>query len=432
LSPLLQAVVGIGSDLDLHSTLSRIVVSACQVADARYGALGVIGPDRRLVEFITDGLTVAQHHDIGDLPTGHGVLGLLTDEPRPLRLDDIAAHPRSFGFPPGHPVMRSFLGVPVRIRDQVYGNLYLAEKRDADRFSDDDEEIVVALAVAAGIAIDNARLYAAAGRRQRWLEATAEITNTLVGQVDRIDVLRLVAENARNVSDAALVVILLYEETTGELHVEVTVPAAPSLDQVAIPLAGTPFEKVIAAGGHILVDNLDAAAIWPSVVPQGPALLAPLAMTGTAEGVLVVGLPAGSIGFDGETDTSMITTFADQAALALERARAQEQRELLVLLADRERIARDVHDVVIQRLFATGLGLQGLTRRTGRDDVRERLDQAIGELDSTIRDIRTAIFELHNPGAASVRAALTATVDEAAQTLGFRLGLTISGPSTSR
>jgi signal transduction histidine kinase len=373
-------------------------------------------------------LTVAQHHDIGDLPTGHGVLGLLTDEPRPLRLDDIAAHPRSFGFPPGHPVMRSFLGVPVRIRDQVYGNLYLAEKRDADRFSDDDEEIVVALAVAAGIAIDNARLYAAAGRRQRWLEATAEITNTLVGQVDRIDVLRLVAEHARNVSDAALVVILLYEETTGELHVEVTVPAAPSLDQVAIPLAGTPFEKVIAAGGHILVDNLDAAAIWPSVVPQGPALLAPLAMTGTAEGVLVVGLPAGSIGFDGETDTSMITTFADQAALALERARAQEERELLVLLADRERIARDVHDVVIQRLFATGLGLQGLTRRTGRDDVRERLDQAIGELDSTIREIRTAIFELHNPGAASVRAALTATVDEAAQTLGFRLGLTISGP----
>jgi two-component system, NarL family, sensor histidine kinase DevS len=428
LSPLLQAVVGIGSDLDLHSTLSRIVVSACQVADARYGALGVIGPDRRLVEFITDGLTVAQHDDIGDLPTGHGVLGLLTDEPRPLRLDDIAAHPRSFGFPPGHPVMRSFLGVPVRIRNQVYGNLYLAEKRDADRFSDDDEEIVVALAVAAGIAIDNARLYAAAGRRQRWLEATAEITNTLVGRVDRIDVLRLVAEHARNVSDAALVVILLYEETTGELHVEVTMPAAPSLDQVAIPLAGTPFEKVIAAGGHILVDNLDAAAIWPSVVPQGPALLAPLAMTGTVQGVLVVGLPAGSIGFDGETDTSMITTFAAQAALALERARAQEERELLVVLADRERIARDLHDVVIQRLFATGLGLQGLTRRTGRDDVRERLDQAIDELDSTIRDIRTAIFELHNPGAASVRAALTATVDEAAQTLGFRPRLTISGP----
>jgi signal transduction histidine kinase len=426
--PLLQAVAGIGSDLDLHSTLSRIVVSACQVANARFGALGVIGRDRTLVEFITDGMTVTQRHDVGDLPTGRGVLGLLTDEPRPLRLDDIAGHPRSFGFPPGHPVMRSFLGVPVRIRDTVYGNLYLAEKRDAESFSDDDEEIVVALAVAAGIAIDNARLYAAAGRRQQWLEATAEITNTLVGQVDRTDVLRLVAQHAREVSQAELVAILLYEETTGELHVDITEPATPSLVRAALPMAGTPFEKVIAAGGHVLVDNLATAASWPAEVPQGPALLAPLAMTGTVQGVLVVGLAAGSVGFDGEADVSMITTFAAQAAFVLERARAQEDRELFVVLADRERIARDLHDVVIQRLFATGLGLQGLARRTGRDDVRERLDQAIDELDATIRDIRTAIFELHNPAAGSVRAALTAAVDEAAQTLGFRPRLTVSGP----
>ena len=428
LSPLLQAVVGIGSDLDLHSTLARIVVSACQVANARYGALGVIGTDRSLVEFITDGLTVTEHHNIGDLPTGRGVLGLLTDEPRPLRLDDIAAHPRSFGFPPGHPVMRSFLGVPVRIRDQVYGNLYLAEKRDADRFTDDDEEIVVVLAVAAGIAIDNARLYGAAGRRQRWLEATAEITNTLVGQVDRIDVLALVAEHAREVSGAVLVAILLYEETTGELHVEVTAPNTPGLDRAAIPLAGTPFEKVIAAGGHLLVKSLDAVASWPSAVSSGPALLAPLAMTGTVQGVLVVALPAGSAGFDGDTDVAMITTFAAQAALALERARAQEERELLVVLADRERIARDLHDVVIQRLFATGLGLQALTRRTGQADVRERLDQAIDELDSTIRDIRTAIFELHNPTVGSVRAALAAAIADTTRTLGFRPQLTVSGP----
>jgi signal transduction histidine kinase len=428
LSPLLRAVVGIGSDLDLHSTLSRIVVSACQVADARYGALGVIGPDRSLVEFMSDGLTVTQHHEIGDLPTGRGVLGLLTDEPRPLRLDDITAHPRSFGFPPGHPVMRSFLGVPVRIRDQVYGNLYLAEKRGDVRFSDEDEELVVALAVAAGIAIDNARLYAAAGRRQRWLEATAEITNTLVGQVDRIDVLRLVAGYAREVSEAALVAILLYEATTGELRVEVTAPASPQLDRMTIPLAGTPFERVIATGGHMLVDDLNAAANWSSAVPSGPALLAPLAMKGTVQGVLVVGLSDGSIGFDGGTDVGTITTFAAQAALALERARAQEEREFLVVLADRERIARDLHDVVIQRLFATGLGLQGLIRRTSHDDVRNRLDQAIDELDSTIRDIRTAIFELHNPAAGSVRAALTAAVDEAAPALGFRPRLTIAGP----
>jgi signal transduction histidine kinase len=428
LSPLLRAVVGIGSDLDLRTTLSGIVVAACQIADARYGALGIIGPDRSLVEFITDGMTVTEHHDIGDLPTGRGVLGLVIDDPRPVRLDDIGEHPRSLGFPPGHPVMRSFLGVPVRIRDQVYGNLYLAEKRDAAQFSADDEEIMVALAAAAGIAIDNARLYAAAGRRQRWLEATADITNSLLGQVDRSDVLRLIADRARDVADAALVTILLYDEMTGELRVEVTAPRTPDLDRTAIPLTGTPFEKVIAAGEHILVDNLDNAAVWPAPVPTGPALLAPLAMTGTAQGVLIVALAAGGVGFEGDTDVNMISTFAAQAALALERARIQEERELLMVLADRERIARDLHDVVIQRLFATGLGLQGVTRMTRRDDVRDRLDQAIDELDSTIRDIRTAIFGLHRPAVTSVRSALKSIVDDSAEPLGFRPHVTITGP----
>ena len=428
LSPLLRAVVGIGSDLDLRTTLSGIVISACQVADARYGALGVIGPDHSLVEFITDGMTVTEHDGIGDLPTGQGILGLLIDDPSPVRLDDIGAHPRSYGFPPGHPVMRSFLGVPVRIRDQVYGNLYLAEKRGAERFSDEDEEIVVALAAAAGIAIDNARLYAAAGRRQAWLKATAEITNGLVGQMDRADVLRLVADHARGVAEAALVAILLHDEMTGELRVEVTAPRMDDLEQMSIPLAGTPFETMLATGGHQLVDRLDTAARWPVSVPSGPALLAPLAMTGTVQGFLVVALPDGSFGFDGDTDVNMITTFAAQAALALERTRAQDERELLIVLADRERIARDLHDVVIQRLFATGLGLQGLMRRTTRDDVRERLDQAIDELDTTIRDIRTAIFALHKPATTSIRANLTAMLADATETLGFRPQLTISGP----
>ena len=199
LSALLDAVVGIGSDLDLRSTLYRIVLAACRLAGARYGALGVIGPDRRLIEFITDGITAEVHHKIGDLPTGRGVLGLLIDEPKPVRLRDIAEHPRSYGFPAEHPVMRSFLGVPIRIRDQVFGNLYLTEKRDAEEFTEDDEESVVALAVAAGVAIDNARLYAAAGARQRWLEATAEITNVLLGEVDRTSALQLVARRAREV-----------------------------------------------------------------------------------------------------------------------------------------------------------------------------------------------------------------------------------------
>jgi signal transduction histidine kinase len=176
------------------------------------------------------------------------------------------------------------------------------------------------------------------------------------------------------------------------------------------------------------VDNLDSAARWPAPVPFGPALLVPLAMTGMVQGVLVVGLPAGSAGFDGDTDINLITTFAAQAALSVQRADAQAERELLVVLADRERIARDLHDVVIQRLFATGLGLQALTRRTTRDDVRVRLDLAIDDLDATILDIRTAIFALHKPAAESVRTALAIAVDEAAKSLGFRPRLTITGP----
>jgi signal transduction histidine kinase len=427
LSSLLQAVVGIGSDLDLRSTLHRIVIAACKLAGARYGALGIIGPDRRLVEFITDGLTVTEHEAIGDLPTGRGVLGLLIDDPRPVRMADITAHPLSFGFPANHPPMHSFLGVPVRVRDQVFGNLYLTEKHDGEQFSDDDEQFVVALATAAGIAIDNARLYATAGRRQRWLEATAEITETLIGEVDRLAALQLVAERAREVANAAMVAILLYDPDAGELNVEVTAPVAAYLGAESIPLAGTPFEAVIGSGDHVLVEDLGRAIDWPTPMMAGSALIAPLASAGAISGLLVVALPPGSAGFDGDTDINMIITFAAQAALALERAQAQEERQLLVVLEDRERIARDLHDVVIQRLFAAGLGLQSMSRLVVREDLRTRLEQTVTDLDTTIRDIRTAIFELRAP-VASLHGEVIDAVDAAAGSLGFRPALRVSGP----
>jgi signal transduction histidine kinase len=428
LSSLLQAVVGIGSDLDLNSTLRRIVIAACHLVEARYGALGVIGADRRLVEFITDGLTVAEHQAIGVLPTGRGVLGLLIDDPRPVRMADITAHPRSFGFPPNHPPMRSFLGVPIRIRDQVFGNLYLTEKRDGGQFTADDEEIVIALATAAGIAIDNARLYATAGRRQRWLEATAEITNTLIGQVNRTTALQLVADRAREVAGAALVAVLLYDENTGDLRVEVTAPTSAEIADASIPLTGTPFETVFSTGTQLVVNDLANAAGWPASIPAGPTVVVPLAAVGSVQGVLLVGLPADSLGFDTDTDIQMITTFAGQAALTLERAQAQEERQLLVVLEDRERIARDLHDVVIQRLFAAGLGLQSMARLVNRDDVRGRLEQTVTDLDATIRDIRTAIFELRAPAEGSLHRDLIEAVDAAAASLGFRPALTVTGP----
>src|SRR5690349_10070792 len=213
LRALLDSVVGIGTDLDLRSTLQRIVESACALAGARYGALGVIGADRtELADFITHGIDPATHATIGDLPHGRGVLGLLITDPQPVRLPDIRKHPNSYGFPPHHPPMHSFLGVPVRIRDQIFGNLYLAEKQGAAEFSEDDEEIVVALAAAAGVAIENARLFAVAQRREKWLAATQEITSLLLGTVRRTEALRLIARHAREVSGATLVMVLLYDE----------------------------------------------------------------------------------------------------------------------------------------------------------------------------------------------------------------------------
>lgn len=429
LRALLDAVVGIGTDLDLRSTLERIVLSACRLAGAKYGALGVIGPDRTLVEFITHGMSAEEHHRIGDLPRGHGVLGVLIDDPRPIRLPDIGAHPRAYGFPEHHPPMHSFLGVPVRIRDQVFGNLYLSEKRDSAEFSDDDEELVVALAVAAGAAVENARLYAQMRRRQRWLEAAAEITRVLLGQVNRTHALQLVATRAQEVAEAELALVTIYDPDSNALVVEVAAGAVPAgLVGSTFGTDGTDFAAVLAEQNITLVEDLGKAARWSVPLETGTALLVPLTAHGQPLGALVVAYGRGSVAFAEDPDIALVQTFAGQAALALERARAQEEREMLAILGDRERIARDLHDVVIQRLFAAGMQLQGAARVAARADVQTRIDGVVDDLDTTIRDIRGAIFELRAPHAGGIRAQIRELVEESRATLGFRPQLVLDGP----
>ncbi len=264
---LLDAIISVGSDLSLPIVLRRIVESACELVGARYGALGVIGDDRRLSEFITVGVDPETHAAIGHLPEGHGILGLLIVDPKPLRLRDLTIHPQSFGFPANHPAMRSFLGVPVRVRDSVFGNLYLCEKQGADEFSEDDEHLAVALASAAGVAVDNARL------------------------VQRV--------------------------------------------------------------------------------------------------------------------------------------------EQLAVLEDRDRIARDLHDKVIQRLFATGLDLQGMVPSKARDDLDDRITHAAEDLDRTIGEIRTSIFALQAPRKRGLRVDIFAVVDAARGSLGFAPALRFEGPVDS-
>ncbi|MEV6493079.1 GAF domain-containing sensor histidine kinase [Actinoplanes sp. NPDC051633] len=432
LRSLLDAVVGIGSDLDLRSTLQRIVKAACELVGARYGALGVIGPDRRgLSDFITHGIDAETHAAIGDLPRGRGVLGLLITEPRPVRMPDITRHPNSFGFPPNHPPMHSFLGVPVRTRDQIFGNLYLAEKVGADDFSDDDEEIVVALAAAAGVAIDNARLFELAQRRERWLSAAAEITSVLLGTVRRTEALRLIARRAREVADADLVLVMLYDEEQHRYTIEVADGPDPRTAQLVGKLlpVDTDAAEQFGKEKYRVVEDLRAIADWPGPVPDRSAMAAPLAGSDTLHGVLIVVPGQGRA--DWESDAALLSIFAGQAALAFERAQAQEERELLLVLEDRERIARDLHDVVIQRLFATGMHLQGVAPQALRPDAAKRINSAVDDLDATIRDIRRSIFELRTPAGKTLRTELREAVDATAETLGFRPDLDVSGPVDS-
>ncbi|MEX3650579.1 GAF domain-containing protein, partial [Mycolicibacterium porcinum] len=204
---LVEAMLAVTSGLDLEVTLSTIVRTAIELVDARYGALGVRGDDHELTEFVYQGIDDETRALIGHLPEGHGVLGVLIDDPKPIRLDDIHQHPASVGFPPNHPPMRTFLGVPVRIRDEVFGNLYLTDKTNGQPFSEDDEVLVEALASAAGVAVENARLYQLSRDRQAWIAATRDIGTELLGGTDPATVFRMVADKALKLTGADRIVV---------------------------------------------------------------------------------------------------------------------------------------------------------------------------------------------------------------------------------
>jgi signal transduction histidine kinase len=322
--------------------------------------------------------------------------------------------------------MHSFLGVPVRIRDQVFGNLYLAQKRGRAQFDQGDEDIVVALAVAAGAAIDNARLFDLSRRRQRWLEAAAEITGVLLGEVQRTEALQLVAARAREVAEADLAMVLLLDDDE-ELRVEVADGADPAIVGAKVPVAG---ELVAVVEEHhiTVLDDLGQVAGWPVPLRTGTALLVPLRFGGESLGALVVAYEDGHTAFVDDPDVALVQSFANQAALALERARAQEERQQLAVLGDRERIARELHDVVIQRLFGAGMQLQTANHLVQRPDARKRIDGVVDDLDVTIRDIRAAIFELRQGGRRSLRGEIRAVATSSCAGAAFQPELRVDGP----
>jgi signal transduction histidine kinase len=415
---LLDAVVAISSDLDMHSVLNRIVVSACEITGASYGALGVLGNAGGLIDFITHGLTAEEREAIGDLPRGHGILGLLIDHPHAIRLKHLQEHPKSYGFPPNHPPMEGFLGVPVRIRGTVFGNLYLTEKAGGAEFTEQDEMLVEALASAAGFVIENARAYTQSERRRQWLEASAQISEALQPPVRLNDALRQIAVSARRVAGALAVAVVRLAESTHEI----VASDGARADELAV--------LVEALEEPINQSETEADVV---VVPQGSertVVLVPLRAHLAADGVLMVVLEAGRGSLETE-EAELLASFADQASLALDRAQAISDRQELMLVSDRDRIARDLHDLVIQRLFATGLQLQGARRMAESDEVCERLDRAVSDLDVTIRDIRSTIFELQHSGELSLRADVRALVKEYVPVLGFTPMVRTSGPLDS-
>ncbi|MFJ5725541.1 GAF domain-containing protein [Streptomyces sp. NPDC093149] len=445
---LLDAVMSLGRGLELPEVLRGIVEAAVTLTDAQYGALGIVGDGQKLLEFLPVGISEQLAAVIGQTPCGRGILGELIHHPQPLRLTDLSSHPRSFGFPPHHPPMRTFLGVPVRVRDEVFGNLYLTEKQGGVSFDADDEAVLTTLSIAAGVAIDNARMYEESRRRERRLEALGEITRTLLSGTDADEVLHLIAERAMEVAGADRAAILLPtpaplsagSEASGA-EARLTVAVAHGMDServtgLSVPAWGSLAGLAARTGTPVHCADV---RIDPRAHPfgdgaeegLGPVVTVPLRVDTGARGALRLGRPVDRPPFD-DTEVALVSGFADQAAIALELARRRAESEELAVMHDRDRIARDLHDLAIQRLFATGMTLQSTTRAIAdRPDAAERVSRAVDDLDTTIRIIRSTIFDLRTAdgsGRGGLRHRMTETARTAAHALGFRPSVRIDGP----
>jgi signal transduction histidine kinase len=451
---LLESVLAVGRELDLAQVLQRIVQEAVLLVDAEYGALGVIGEQQWLAEFIPVGMDAATVAEIGALPRGHGILGELIRHPEPLRLAEISRHPASYGFPPGHPPMRSFLGVPIRVRDEVFGNIYLTEKRGAAEFDSEDESVLATLAVAAGIAIENARLFEESRRRERWLVASAEVTSALMSGTPSRQVLELIVRHAVANTGAVLGALALPEQNPGKpdenpdgnpdgpdghpgSSLRVVLAEGATADQhldLLLPsrgtLMGTAFELAEPQVSTDIRNDPRIAEGAPRLSGSGPAMAVPMRTGESVRGVLLLARPVGGPAFQ-PAETSSAVDFAGQAAIAMELTERRQDAEQLAVLADRDRIARDLHDLAIQRLFAAGMTLQSAQRFVQHPEAAERLARTIDQLDDTIRIIRGTIFGLRSHEGTAVpqglRVRVAQTVEQTAPILGFTPALSMSG-----
>ncbi|WP_328619350.1 sensor histidine kinase [Streptomyces sp. NBC_00354] len=434
LNGLLEAVMSVGRELDLPQVLRGIVEAAVVLVDAEYGALGVIGDDQKLAQFLPVGISEELRAQIGDLPSGHGILGELIRHPEALRLSELSEHPASYGFPAHHPPMHSFLGVPIRVREDVFGNLYLTEKRGGTDFDEEDEAVLSTLAVAAGIAIENARLFEEVRLRERWLAASSDITSALLSGTPRDEVLEGMMERSKDIAGADMGVFYLLGPT-GELRGSLALgEGAEAHRDIILPSTeGTLAEAALANDGLITVtdvatdERVTVTARWTGF---GPAVAVTVGTKEKLSGVMMLARRHGRPVF-APAEVAPLAGFAGQAALALELADRRHDAEQMSLLEDHDRIARDLHDLAIQRLFATGMTLQSAQRFVDHPQASERLARAVDDLDATIKIIRSTIFGLREheaPGTPlKLRSRTVQAIDEAAAVLGFTPALRMEG-----
>jgi signal transduction histidine kinase len=436
---LLAAVVAIGSGLDLHATLQRIAAAATAVTGARYAAVGVVDASgQALSDFVYVGIDERTAAGIGHLPQGKGLLGALIAHPEPLRLDDLTTDRRSYGFPAHHPPMRSFLGVPIRVRDAVFGNLYLTEKPGG--FDGSDEQVVLALAAAAGAAIDNSRLYEGTRRRERWVVGTSTVGNALLASESAEETraaLSVVAEQLRELADGAVGIIAAPDGAGGFQVLNASGTAADLLTGARVPPEDYPAVRQLLRGEPVFLADMSRSPdiSWPLARGFGPGMALPMTSAGRLLGAVAVWRSPGEPEFSAD-ERRLATAFAAQAALALRIAEGQADQQRLAVYQDRDRIARDLHDLVIQRLFATGMILEGAQRKVQLPEVAERIGRAVDELDATIKEVRTTIYALQHddtPDGAddNLRTRVLREIGQSAAVLGFKPSVTFIGPVES-
>ena len=433
LRALLEANRTIVADLDLAVVLRRIVEAATQLVGADYGALGVVGDEGALEGFVHVGMSDDVVSGIAHLPEGRGLLGLVLEKQQAIRVHDVAAHEGAVGFPEGHPPMGAFLGVPVRVREEDYGSLYLT-RTGADPFTQQDEELVQALAGTAGVAIENARLFGEARLRHQWLAASTEVTRRVLAGDE--SALRLIARSVHALAESDITTVV--QPVDAELRVAVAEGHdAAGIEDTRYPASGTLSEHVMRTGTPVRVvdaedtDNIDGRTIYLSgQVRVGPVMVLPLLGREEVRGTLVVMRGPGRRPFT-EADAQLATTFANHASVALELAEARHDQQRVLLLEDRARIARDLHDHVIQQVFAAGLVVQATASSVEDAASVTALQEVVEHLDDAIKQIRVSIFQLQPPVPGGLRAAVMDVVAELQPAIGFAPRIDLDGPLDS-